>query len=58
MKPWDNYAIRGQVKLKKKYMRPEYEINNQLEDIILYSTNETDDTYEVVVDIEEILGIK
>lgn len=45
--------------MKTKYIRPEYENNNQLEDIILLSKIETDEdnqTITGIIDIEDLIG--
>lgn len=44
--------------MKTKYIRPEYENNNQLEDIILVSTIEDEATKTItgIVSIEDLLG--
>lgn len=45
--------------MKTKYIRPEYEYNNQLEDIILLSKIETDEdnqTITGIIDIEDLIG--
>ena len=42
----------------KKYVRPEYNINNQLEDVILVSVVviPDDDTITGIIDIEHLFG--
>ncbi|MBO4983604.1 MAG: hypothetical protein J6D23_06050 [Clostridia bacterium] len=45
--------------MKTKYIRPEYENNNQLEDIILLSKIETDEVNQTItgiIDIEDLIG--
>ena len=44
--------------MKTKYIRPEYEANNQLEDIILISTVKDEDNQTItgIVDIEDLFG--
>ena len=44
--------------MKTKYIKPEYENNNQLEDIILLSTikDEENQTITGIVDIEDLFG--
>ncbi len=43
--------------MKKEYIRPEYENNNQLADVILVSTIEENNKITGIVDIEELFGI-
>lgn len=45
--------------MKKEYIRPEYDTNNQLEDImtVSYEVSENGDTITGIVDIEELFGI-
>ena len=42
----------------KKYVKPEYNINNQLEDVILASieVNTDNDTITGIIDIEDLFG--
>jgi hypothetical protein len=42
----------------KQYVRPEYNINNQLEDVILASieVNTDNDTITGIIDIEDLFG--
>ena len=42
----------------KKYVRPEYNINNQLEDVILASieVEANKDTITGIIDIEDVFG--
>ena len=40
-----------------EYVRPEYENNNQLADVILLSTIEDNNRITGIVDIEELFGI-
>ena len=42
----------------KKYVRPEYNINNQLEDVILASieVDYDNDTITGIIDIEDLFG--
>lgn len=53
---WVNYVYRRISKLKTKYVRPEYEINNQLADVILVSIQEDLDNQTItgIVDIEDL----
>ena len=55
---WVNYVYRRISKLKTKYVRPEYEINNQLADVILVSIQEDLDNQTItgIVDIEDLFG--
>lgn len=45
--------------MKKEYIRPEYENNNQLADVILVSTIKDEENNKItgIVDIEELFGI-
>ena len=43
--------------MKIEYVRPEYENNNQLADVILVSTITEDNKITGIVDIEDLFGI-
>lgn len=45
--------------MKKEYIRPEYDTDNQLADVILLSVNEDVANNKItgVIDIEDLLGI-
>lgn len=42
--------------MKREYIRPEYNNDNQLEDVILISIQEDDDSITGIVDIEDLFG--
>ena len=42
--------------MKREYIRPEYEYNTQLEDVILISIQEEDDKITGIIDIEDLFG--
>jgi len=42
--------------LKREYIRPEYNNDNQLEDVILVSVEVDGDTITGIVDIEDLFG--
>ena len=44
--------------MKIEYVRPEYDNDNQLADVILISTIEENNKITGIVDIEELFGIK
>lgn len=42
--------------MKREYIRPEYNNDNQLEDVILVSVEVDGDTITGIVDIEDLFG--
>ena len=44
------------VKLKREYIRPEYNNNTQLDDVILVSIQEDIDRITGIIDIEDLFG--
>lgn len=58
LQPWDNYVFRRYTELKREYIRPEYDNNTQLDDVILISIQEDAENSKItgIVDIEDLFG--
>ena len=44
------------MELKREYIKPEYNNENQLEDIILISIEEDENSITGIIDIEDLFG--
>lgn len=44
--------------MKIEYVRPEYENNSQLDDVILVSTIEEENKITGIIDIEDLFGVE